>query len=86
MALAATYPYQVVRSRIQNNATSHLYPDIPRTIARTWQEEGLSGFYRGLGTNLVRVIPGTCVTFVVYENLAWLFKTTARKREEANLG
>ncbi|KLO09929.1 mitochondrial carrier [Schizopora paradoxa] len=81
-ALAVTYPYQVVRSRIQNNATRHLYPTIPACIARTFREEGVRGFYRGLGTNLVRVLPGTCVTFVVYENLAWLFRSSALKREE----
>ncbi|KAF7982330.1 hypothetical protein HWV62_29034 [Athelia sp. TMB] len=79
-ALTSTYPYQVVRSRIQNNATTHLYPTIPATIKRTWAAEGVKGFYRGLGTNLVRVLPGTCVTFVVYENLAWLLKTTAAQR------
>ncbi|KAI0662871.1 mitochondrial carrier [Cubamyces menziesii] len=81
IALASTYPYQVVRSRIQNNATAHLYPTIPLCIKRTFAEEGIKGFYRGLGTNLVRVLPGTCVTFVVYENLAWLLRTTAARRE-----
>ncbi|KAG0700083.1 mitochondrial carrier domain-containing protein [Suillus ampliporus] len=80
-ALALTYPYQVIRSRIQNNATAHIYPDIPTTIKRTWQGEGFRGFYRGMGTNLVRVLPGTCVTFVVYENLAWLLRTSAARRE-----
>jgi solute carrier family 25 folate transporter 32 len=79
-ALTLTYPYQVVRSRLQNNATAHLYPTITATIKRTWAEEGTRGFYRGLGTNLVRVLPGTCVTFVVYENLAWLLRTTAANR------
>ncbi|KAJ7499417.1 mitochondrial carrier [Mycena latifolia] len=82
-ALALTYPYQVVRSRIQNNATAHLYPTIRATIARTWAHEGARGFYRGLGINLVRVLPGTCVTFVVYENIAWLLRSTAAKREMA---
>ncbi|KAJ6567377.1 mitochondrial carrier domain-containing protein [Mycena vulgaris] len=82
-ALAVTYPYQVVRSRIQNNATTHLYPTIPATIRRTWAQEGVRGFYRGLGTNLVRVLPGTCVTFVVYENIAWLLRSTAAKRDQA---
>ena len=28
----------------------------------------------------MRVLPGTCVTFVVYENLAWLLRTTAARR------
>jgi len=80
-ALATTYPYQVVRARIQNNATAHLYPDIPTCIKRTYSESGIRGFYRGLGTNLVRVLPGTCVTFVVYENIAWLLRRAAARRE-----
>ncbi|CAL1703355.1 unnamed protein product [Somion occarium] len=82
IALTLTYPYQVVRSRIQNNATAHLYPTIRVCVKRTWQEEGIRGFYRGLGTNLVRVLPGTCVTFVVYENLAWLLRMTAVRRDQ----
>lgn len=101
-ALAITYPYQVIRSRLQvrpvspfvrlacltypcitqNNATTHLFPDIPTTIKRTWKSEGFQGFYRGLGINFVRVLPGTCVTFVVYENLAWLLRATAFRREQ----
>ncbi|KAJ3476789.1 hypothetical protein NLI96_g10915 [Meripilus lineatus] len=81
LALVVTYPYQVVRSRIQNNATAHLYPTIPVCVKRTFTEEGVRGFYRGLGTNLVRVLPGTCVTFVVYENLAWLLRVSATRRE-----
>ncbi|TCD69762.1 hypothetical protein EIP91_006298 [Steccherinum ochraceum] len=85
LALSLTYPYQVVRSRIQNNATTHLYPDIPTCIKRTFRDERFGGFYRGLGTNLVRVLPGTCVTFVVYENLAWLLRTAAAKREQKRL-
>jgi solute carrier family 25 folate transporter 32 len=103
VALSITYPYQVIRSRIQvgirgnlvhnpksdyylqftqNNATTHLYPTIPATIKRTWANEGRQGFYRGLGTNLVRVLPGTCVTFVVYENLAYLLRTSAARRAQ----
>ncbi|KAF5321771.1 hypothetical protein D9619_001183 [Psilocybe cf. subviscida] len=79
-ALSVTYPYQVVRSRIQNNAQSELFPTIPATIKRTWANEGFRGFFRGLGTNLVRVLPGTCITFVVYENLAWLLRTSAARK------
>jgi len=104
-ALATTYPYQVIRSRIQvrlssvtyvfevltyclaqNDAASHLYPDILTTIKRTWNGEGFRGFYRGLGTNLVRVLPGTCITFVVYENLAWLLRRTAVRQRANALG
>ncbi|KAF8316025.1 mitochondrial FAD carrier protein [Cantharellus anzutake] len=81
LALASTYPYQVIRSRLQNNATNHLYPNLRTCTRKTWQDEGYRGFYRGLGTNLIRVLPGTCVTFVVYENVAWLLRTTAIRRQ-----
>ncbi|KAH9483001.1 Mitochondrial folate transporter/carrier [Psilocybe cubensis] len=80
-ALSVTYPYQVVRSRIQNDAQAAMFPTIPATIKRTWALEGTRGFFRGLGTNLVRVLPGTGITFVVYENIAWLLRTTAKERE-----
>ena len=33
------------------------------------RSEGLAGLYRGLGVNLIRVIPSTAVTFVTYEQL-----------------
>ncbi|KAF8727167.1 hypothetical protein AX14_007535 [Amanita brunnescens Koide BX004] len=81
ISLAFTYPYQVVRSRVQNNIKRGVFPNIPITVKRTWSNEGIRGFYRGLGTNMVRVLPGTCITFVVYENLAWLLRTTAARRE-----
>jgi len=54
---------------------------ITSTIAHTWAHEGLAGFYRGLATNIVRVLPGVCITFVVYENIAWLLKRAASRRE-----
>ena len=65
----------------QNNATAILYPDIPTCIKQTYSESGIRGFYRGLATNLVRVLPGTCVTFVVYENIAWLLRRAAIRRD-----
>jgi solute carrier family 25 folate transporter 32 len=58
-----------------------MFPDIPTTIKRTWKQEGFRGFYRGLGTSLIRVLPGNCITFVVYENLAWLLRTSAARRD-----
>ncbi|TKY88240.1 hypothetical protein EX895_002950 [Sporisorium graminicola] len=79
-AILLTYPYQVVRSRIQNHATSHIYPDIGTCIRLTYTQEGLRAFYKGLVPNLVRILPGTCVTFVVYENVSWALKGLARRK------
>ncbi|GAA5970556.1 hypothetical protein JCM11641_007351 [Rhodosporidiobolus odoratus] len=118
-AIAVTYPYQVVRSRIQYRphpspvsslstsasipttvfgstaataspaastpsspfstpltrppTSNPPYRSIPDVLRRTYAAEGLSGFYKGIGTNAVRILPGTCVTFVVYERVVrWL--------------
>jgi solute carrier family 25 folate transporter 32 len=79
-AILLTYPYQVVRSRIQNHATSHIYPNIRTCMRLTYTHEGVRAFYKGLVPNLVRILPGTCVTFVVYENVSWALKGLARRR------
>lgn len=36
--------------------------------------EGLLGFYKGLGPSTVRVLPGTCITFLVYEMVSDYFR------------
>lgn len=66
--------------RPPQNSTPALYPDIPTTLRRVYATQGLRGFYNGLGTNALRILPGTCAFFVAYENLSWLFRTQAEKR------
>ncbi|KAL8944388.1 MAG: hypothetical protein Q9216_000439 [Gyalolechia sp. 2 TL-2023] len=64
---SATYPYQVVRARLQMYEANQTYKSARDAVAQIWKQEGLRGFYRGLGPNLVRVLPSTWVTFLVYE-------------------
>jgi solute carrier family 25 (mitochondrial folate transporter), member 32 len=72
VAGTVTYPYQVIRSRLQ---TYHSEPRFGKGIrgvaSKIWREEGWRGFYRGLGTNVLRVLPATWVTFLVYENVRY---------------
>lgn len=63
-----TYPYQVVRSRLQTYDASAAYRSARDVVTQIWIREGVSGFYKGLLPNVVRVLPTTCVTFLVYEN------------------
>lgn len=63
-----TYPYQVVRSRLQTYEAHLLYRGVTDAVIQIWAREGLAGFYKGLGPNLFRVLPSTWVTFLVYEN------------------
>ncbi|KAI1115759.1 mitochondrial folate carrier protein [Nemania sp. NC0429] len=69
VAGAVTYPYQVIRSRLQNyDAEERFGRGIRGVVKRTWAEEGWRGFYRGIIPGVVRVMPATWVTFLVYEN------------------
>ena len=71
-ASTATYPYQVIKARIQRLTLEGEVPykgtlDCAR---RTFQQEGMLGFYKGLAPNLIRIAPAAGVTFLVYENIA----------------
>jgi len=72
VAGTVTYPYQVLRSRLQTYHSEMLYGrGIRGVTTKIWREEGWKGFYRGLGTNVLRVLPATWVTFLVYENVRY---------------
>ncbi|XP_065212502.1 solute carrier family 25 member 32 [Planococcus citri] len=74
VAAVATYPYQVIRARLQDH---HLhYEGTWDCFTKTWRYEGWLGFYKGLTPNLLRVIPATAVTFVVYENVSSFLMNT----------
>ncbi|KAI9149248.1 Mitochondrial folate transporter/carrier [Paramyrothecium foliicola] len=69
---AVTYPYQVLRSRLQNyQAEERFGRGITGVVTRIWREEGIPGFYRGVIPGVVRVMPATWVTFLVYENVKY---------------
>uniref|UniRef100_A0A6G1S532 Solute carrier family 25 member 32 n=1 Tax=Aceria tosichella TaxID=561515 RepID=A0A6G1S532_9ACAR len=65
VAASITYPYQVVRARLQDQHVS--YEGVFDVVKKTWRNEGLVGFYKGLGPSLLRVVPASALTFVVYE-------------------
>ncbi|XP_056154864.1 solute carrier family 25 member 32a [Lampris incognitus] len=69
-AVAATYPYQVVRTRLQDQHNN--YSGLMDVVTRTWSNEGATGFYKGMVPNLLRVLPACCITFLVYENVSRL--------------
>ncbi|CAO0799188.1 unnamed protein product [Mucor circinelloides] len=76
-ATVITYPYQVLKSRLQNRATRDSYTGVIDCGKKLVQAEGYIGFYKGLAPNIFRVLPGTCITFLVYENLTQYFKNHA---------
>lgn len=42
-----TYPYQVVRSRLQTYEAESAYKSASDVIVQVWQREGIRGFYKG---------------------------------------
>ncbi|XP_014219617.1 mitochondrial folate transporter/carrier [Copidosoma floridanum] len=67
IASTVTYPYQVIRIRLQDQ--HHNYKGTLDCIRCIWKYEKGGGYYKGLSINLVKVTPATIITFVVYENL-----------------
>lgn len=65
IAASTTYPYQVVRTRLQDQHQK--YNGVFDVIRKTYHREGIGGFYKGMVPALYRVVPACCITFVVYE-------------------
>lgn len=75
IASIATYPHEVLRTRFQNQTTfPPKYRNIPQAIALIWREEGFKGFYRGMFTTVMRVVPASAVTMITYEKVLELCK------------
>lgn len=81
VASTATYPLQVIKSRLQQRSqsvelseitgeiivTKREYSGLIDCTTKIWRNEGIYGFFKGCITNALRVAPSAAVTFVTYE-------------------
>eukprot|EP00002_Diphylleia_rotans_P010676 TRINITY_DN211_c0_g6_i1.p1 TRINITY_DN211_c0_g6~~TRINITY_DN211_c0_g6_i1.p1 ORF type:complete len:328 (+),score=51.49 TRINITY_DN211_c0_g6_i1:29-985(+) len=75
VASTVTYPHEVLRTRLylKEQSAKPGSDGIVQEARRIWAEEGMRGFYRGLGISLIRTIPATVVVFYTREHLnKWL--------------
>lgn len=73
IASIVTYPFQVVKTRMQKETKIHAhYQRMLSTIQIILKNEGLFGFYKGLGANLWRVAPQSAILLSTYENIMML--------------
>lgn len=63
---------QVVRSRLQQRQQTGravMYHDSLTTLRLIVNREGLGGLYKGIVPNMMRVLPSSALTLLVYEKL-----------------
>lgn len=65
IAAGATYPYQVVRARLQDQHRT--YDGAWHCIQETWRYERIRGFYKGLTPYLLHVTPNICLVMLIWE-------------------
>ncbi|GMT05647.1 hypothetical protein PENTCL1PPCAC_27821, partial [Pristionchus entomophagus] len=69
LAVTMTYPYQVVRTRMQDH--NAVYSGVWNTLKRTVQGEGVAGLYKGLLMANIRTLPATVIVFMTYEKVKY---------------
>lgn len=75
VAAIATYPHEVARTRLREQARGGLfkYSGMWQTLGVIAQEEGRAGLYSGMGVHLMKVVPNSALMFLTYEVVrGWL--------------
>ena len=81
VASTATYPLQVIKSRLQQRSqvvemsestgevvvSKRNYAGVMDCVTKILKNEGVTGFFKGCITNAIRVAPSAAITFVTYE-------------------
>ncbi len=79
VAAIVTYPHEVARTRLREQARSGVfkYTGMWQTIGLIGREEGRNGLYAGMGVHLLKVVPNSAIMFLTYEIVnSWLSQFT----------
>lgn len=75
LAAVATYPHEVARTRMREQAQSGIfkYNGMWQTLGLMAKEEGTKSLYSGMGVHLMKVVPNSAFMFLTYEIVrGWL--------------
>jgi solute carrier family 25 (mitochondrial carnitine/acylcarnitine transporter), member 20/29 len=69
MLWISSYPFDVVKSKMQSDGLreKQRYKSTRDAFAQTWRQEGMAGFWRGIGPTLLRAMPVSAGTFATVE-------------------
>eukprot|EP00049_Salpingoeca_infusionum_P009108 m.151046 g.151046 ORF g.151046 m.151046 type:complete len:153 (+) comp14242_c0_seq1:1066-1524(+) len=81
-AVVVAYPHEVVRTRLrqETHAGPRKYTSFMGTLMTVYREEGWRRLYSGMNAHILRAVPNTAITLLVYEMMVWLYQ-----REVANV-
>mmetsp|Transcript_2914 Transcript_2914/g.3903 ORF Transcript_2914/g.3903 Transcript_2914/m.3903 type:complete len:341 (+) Transcript_2914:366-1388(+) len=84
VAAAATYPHEVVRTRMREQrglqpGQVHKYTGFFQALKLIAVEEGTRGLYGGMGAHLIRVTPNAAIMFLTYETIVKLLTKSAQQ-------
>lgn len=84
---ALLYPLSTIRTRISQNQKfdglkGQKYTGVLDCLQKTYKQEGIAAFYRGLGANSLKAFLSSGVLFYVYEGTYDFLKSRKRRRNE----
>ncbi|CAG8508160.1 21095_t:CDS:2 [Dentiscutata erythropus] len=76
-------PLERMKILFQIQGVNAAYNGIGPTLAKMWRDEGVIGFLRGNGTNIVRIVPYSATQFAAYEKYKRLLLEEGKKELDA---
>lgn len=69
VATAATYPFDLLRTRFAAQGNDKIYTSLLSSIRDIARQEGLTGFFRGCSAAVTQIVPYMGLFFATYETL-----------------
>lgn len=81
IAITATYPLDLLRTRFAAQSFPKTYHTIPQAVQLIYESHGLRGFYSGWGPTSLSIVPSMALQFALYD---WAKRSWFGGRESHN--